>query len=74
MTFHFDRRIKNIFILNETGNKLYITETSPYLLGYFRKFISNIVFELSSKYLQKNILSILKHTLIRSIFDKNYYC
>ena len=36
-----------------------ITETSPYLLGNFHKFISNIVFELSSKYLQKHILSIL---------------
>ena len=32
-----------------------ITEISQYLLGNFRKFILNIVFELSSKYLQKVI-------------------
>ena len=34
-------------------NFFIITETSPYWLGNFRKFILNIVFELNSKYLQK---------------------
>ena len=37
-----------------------ITESHPYLLAYYRKFVLTIVFELSSKYLQKK-LSILKH-------------
>ena len=38
---------------NDWLNALYITEISPYCLGNFRKFILNIIFELSSEYLQK---------------------
>ena len=33
--------------------QVYITETYAYWLGIFRKFKLNIVFKLSSKYLQK---------------------
>ena len=38
---------------NETRHQTarIITESSPYLLGYFRKCVLIIVFELSSKYL-----------------------
>ena len=39
--------------INKILTSYFITEISPYRLGNFRKFILNIIFELSSKQLQK---------------------
>ena len=67
LTGYDDINVESVDGRMHYGNFSVLTQSN------FRKFIFNIVFELSSKYLKNKISSILKHILIRSIFGKNYY-